>query len=113
MHPGTDPSSYLFTGSPSLRSAVRGVEATATASSSSTKGISVAAQGRATWTVPAGYPWLDVEIGGGMAAAYNHRVHMDPDDMPAMHLCDVGDGVNLLGYYMVRIFAPYHLLEKE
>eukprot|EP00038_Savillea_parva_P010016 m.187353 g.187353 ORF g.187353 m.187353 type:complete len:1053 (-) comp17044_c0_seq1:101-3259(-) len=52
------------------------------------------------WTVPAGYPWLDVEIGGGMAAAYNHRVHMDPDDMPSMHLCDVGDGVNQMGYYM-------------
>jgi hypothetical protein len=28
------------------------------------------------WHVPHGYPWLDVEIGGGMAAAYNHRVHM-------------------------------------
>jgi hypothetical protein len=34
------------------------------------------------------------------AAAYNHRVHMDPSDMPAMHLCDVGGGINQLGYYM-------------
>ena len=52
------------------------------------------------WQVPPGYPWVDVEIGGGMAAAYNHRVHMDASDMPAMHLCDVADGVNALGYYM-------------
>ena len=50
------------------------------------------------WTVPAGYPWLDVEIGGGMAAAYNHRVHMDSEDMPAMHLVDVANGVNALGF---------------
>ena len=49
---------------------------------------------------PAIYPWLDVEIGGGMAAAYSHRLHMDPDDMPSMHLVDVGSGVNMLGYYM-------------
>ena len=51
-------------------------------------------------SLPGSVPWLDVEIGGGMAAAYNHRVHMDPDDMPAMHLVDVGSGVNGLGYYM-------------
>lgn len=59
------------------------------------------------WSVPAGYPWLDVEIGGGMAAAYNHRTHMDTADMPAMHLVDVGSGVNGLGYYMcMPIDAP-------
>ena len=50
--------------------------------------------------IPRGYPWLDVEIGGGMAAAYNHRVHLSSDDMPALHLVDVGSGVNGLGYYM-------------
>ena len=52
--------------------------------------------------IPQGHPWLDVEIGGGMAAAYNHRVHMSSDDMPSMHLVDVGSGVNALGYYMYR-----------
>ena len=26
-----------------------------------------------------GYPYLGVEIGGGMAAAYNHRTHMTPE----------------------------------
>lgn len=60
--------------------------------------------------VPAGYPWLDVEIGGGMAAAYNHRVHMDPSDMPAMHLVDVGSGVNGLGYYMYQC-VPHAAIE--
>lgn len=52
------------------------------------------------WDIPAGYPWLDVEIGGGMAASYTHRIHLESNDMPSMHLCDVGGGVNALGYYM-------------
>lgn len=52
------------------------------------------------WVLPLGYPFLDVEIGGGMAAAYNHRVHMEAADMASMHLCDVGGGVNELGFYM-------------
>ena len=52
------------------------------------------------WTVPNGYPWLDVEIGGGMAVAYNHRPLMAPDDMPAMHMVFAAEGVNGLGYYM-------------
>jgi hypothetical protein len=53
------------------------------------------------WTVPAGYPWLDVEIGGGMATAYNHRVHMDDADMPAMHMVFAATGVNSMGYVTV------------
>ena len=57
------------------------------------------------WVRPEGTPWLDVEIGGGMAAAYNHRVRMSADDMPAMHLVDVGSGVNGLGYYMCTAAA--------
>lgn len=43
-----------------------------------------------------------------MAAAYNHRVHMEPNDMPAMHLCMVGEGVNGLGYYMCDITGGFH-----
>lgn len=35
-----------------------------------------------------------------MAASYSHRTHLESPDMPAMHLCDVGAGVNALGYYM-------------
>jgi hypothetical protein len=42
-----------------------------------------------------------------MAASYNHRIHLESDDMPAMHLCDVGAGVNALGYYMYPI--PYNI----
>ena len=56
--------------------------------------------GNAPSQVPAGYPYLGVEIGGGMAAAYNHRTHMFPEDMPSMHLVDVADSFNGLGYYM-------------
>ena len=44
-----------------------------------------------------------------MAAAYNHRVHMDPSDMPAMHMVDVANGVctivNLCRIY-VLCFIP-------
>ena len=47
-----------------------------------------------------GHPWLDIEIGGGMASAYNHRVNMASKDMPSLHLVDLGKGVNQLGYYM-------------
>ena len=47
-----------------------------------------------------GFPRLGIEIGGGMAASYAHRTHMEPNDMPAMHLVDVGAGFNGLGYYM-------------
>ena len=54
------------------------------------------------WSVPAGYPYLDVEVGGGMAAAYNHRTHMESEDMPSSHLCTVASGSNQLGYYMYR-----------
>jgi hypothetical protein len=50
---------------------------------------------------PVGFPHLGVEIGGGMAADYNHRVHLSSPDMPSMHLCDVANGFNMLGYYMV------------
>ena len=35
-----------------------------------------------------------------MAAAYNHRTHLEADDMPSLHLVDVGSGFNGLGYYM-------------
>eukprot|EP01051_Picozoa_sp_SAG22_P021658 SAG22_NODE_4872_length_1145_cov_1.198853_2_plen_237_part_01 len=51
-------------------------------------------QGNNPSDVPAGYPYLGVEIGGGMAAAYNHRTHMFSEDMPSMHLVDVADSFN-------------------
>ena len=47
-----------------------------------------------------GFPRLGIEIGAGMAASYAHRTHMEPNDMPAMHLVNVGAGFNGLGYYM-------------
>ena len=45
-------------------------------------------------------PYLGIEIGGGMATAYNHRVHLESDDLPSLHLVDVGSGYSSLGYYM-------------
>jgi hypothetical protein len=73
----------------------------------STRSTHRALKETSAWALPAGFPWLDVEIGGGMAAAYNHRVHMEPNDMPAMHLCDLGSGVNALGYYMYAVHTAY------
>ena len=50
--------------------------------------------------VQSAFPSLDVEIGGGMATAYNHRVRMYSEDMPSLHITLLGNGVNCLGYYM-------------
>ena len=47
-----------------------------------------------------GFPWLDVEMGGGMNSDYNHRTHLEPLDMVALSLCTVGGGSNGVGYYM-------------
>lgn len=81
-------------------------------------------QGNAANGVPSGYPYLGVEIGGsrtpictpiftvmdkvalsvflsgGMAADYNHRTHMFSEDMPSMHLVDVADTFNALGWVL-------------
>ena len=86
---GAAPAEYTFAPAPSLK---------ADASTAVTDDGDLHAT--SGWQVPAGYPWLDIEIGGGMAASYSHRIHLQSDDMPAMHLCDVGAGVNALGYYM-------------
>ena len=48
-------------------------------------------------------PMLGVEIGGGMAADYNHRVHLSSPDMPSMHLCDAANGFAMMGYYMYHV----------
>eukprot|EP01065_Artemidia_motanka_P007610 TRINITY_DN137_c2_g1_i1.p1 TRINITY_DN137_c2_g1~~TRINITY_DN137_c2_g1_i1.p1 ORF type:complete len:915 (+),score=325.46 TRINITY_DN137_c2_g1_i1:66-2747(+) len=46
------------------------------------------------------YPYFSIELGAGMAVAYNHRVHMQAEDMPSLHLVDIANGINLMGYYM-------------
>lgn len=48
-----------------------------------------------------------------MAASYNHRIHLESDDMPAMHLCDVGGGVNALGYYMYRPRTTIYMAQMQ
>ena len=60
-----------------------------------------------------GYPKLGVEIGGGMAAAYNHRVHMFSEDMPSMHMVLLANNFNMLGFYMSvllqEVKLPMHM----
>lgn len=87
MHANPADQQYVFVDTPSA------------AAARSLRGSAGPAE-RSKWAVPDGYPWLDIEIGAGMATAYNHRVHMDSEDMPSMHTVFVGDGVNALGYYM-------------
>jgi hypothetical protein len=96
--PGAALSEYTFATAPSLA-----------ASAAVTDGADLHASSGA-WVIPAGYPWLDIEIGGGMAADYAHRIHLQSDDMPAMHLCDVGGGVNALGYCASASFPLLWLL---
>ena len=46
------------------------------------------------------YPHLTCEIGGGMPASYHRRMNYDPRDVEANVLTQLGDGSDLLGYYM-------------
>lgn len=46
------------------------------------------------------FPYACVEIGGGMASAYDRRIHVDPHTVAALALAKLGSGNNLPGYYM-------------
>jgi hypothetical protein len=46
------------------------------------------------------YPYLTCEIGGGMAIAYARRPLIAWQDVASAALCKLGDGSNLMGYYM-------------
>jgi len=46
------------------------------------------------------YPYLTCEIGGGMAIAYARRPLMTWQDVTAVALDKLGNGSNLMGYYM-------------
>ena len=46
------------------------------------------------------YPHLTCEVGGGMAASYHRRINLDPRDVEAVALTQLGGGSSLLGYYM-------------
>ena len=46
------------------------------------------------------YPHLTCEVGGGMETSYHRRINLDPRDVEAVALCQVGSGSSLMGYYM-------------
>lgn len=46
------------------------------------------------------YPFLTAEMGGGMELSYHRRPLMTADDIAAMELVKLGDGVTMYGYYM-------------
>jgi len=46
------------------------------------------------------YPCLTCEIGGGMETSYHRRMNLDPRDVEAVALCQLGSGSSLMGYYM-------------
>jgi beta-galactosidase len=50
----------------------------------------------------AGYPTLDVELGGGMTSAYHRRIQVVPDDVTAVALAALGSGSNQLGFYIYK-----------
>lgn len=47
-----------------------------------------------------GYPYLDVELGGGMASSYHRRIHVNPSQTAASAQVALGGGANQLGFYM-------------
>jgi len=46
------------------------------------------------------YPHLTCEVGGGMETSYHRRINLDPRDVEAVALCQLGSGSSLMGYYM-------------
>jgi beta-galactosidase len=46
------------------------------------------------------YPHLTCEVGGGMETSYHRRILVDPRDVEAVALVQLGDGSSSLGYYM-------------
>jgi hypothetical protein len=46
------------------------------------------------------YPYLTCEVGGGMPASYHRRINLDPRDVEAVALTQLGSGSSLMGYYM-------------
>ena len=53
------------------------------------------------WQLPYGrYPFADCELGGGLQNTWHRRYLVRGMDIYAMALCGLGEGVNLLGYYM-------------
>jgi beta-galactosidase len=50
----------------------------------------------------AAYPYLTTEMGGGMELSYHRRPRIEADDIAAMDLVKLGDGVSMYGYYMFQ-----------
>jgi beta-galactosidase len=49
---------------------------------------------------PSRYPYATAELGGGMHYKWPRRPVLDPKDTYGMALCRLGEGANLIGYYM-------------
>jgi beta-galactosidase len=46
------------------------------------------------------YPFLTCELGGGMMTSYIRRLNISPMDIYALSICKLGNGCNLMGYYI-------------
>jgi len=49
---------------------------------------------------PFRYPYAMCELGGGMPPSYSRRPIIYPEDTECMALCRLGEGANVIGYYM-------------
>ena len=49
---------------------------------------------------PSRYPYTTAELGGGMHHKILRRPVLEPRDTEAMALCRLGEGANMIGYYM-------------
>ena len=49
---------------------------------------------------PSRYPYATAELGGGMHHKWPRRPVLDPKDTEGMALCRLGEGANMIGYYM-------------
>lgn len=55
------------------------------------------------WRLPLErYPFVTCEIGGGMQVTHHRRPIITGQDIYSLSLCKLGDGNNLIGYYMYK-----------
>ncbi|MCH5212667.1 MAG: beta-galactosidase [Oscillospiraceae bacterium] len=55
------------------------------------------------WRLPLErYPFVTCELGGGMQVTHHRRPYITGQDIYSLSLCKLGDGNNLIGYYMYK-----------
>ena len=67
-------------------------------------------------SLPAQYPYLTCELGGGMMPSYHRRINISGNEAFPLAICKLGSGSNLPGYYMYHggsnAYNPKHTMAE-